>query len=158
MHPTELFVYGTLRHDQPEHKKYCRGVTGWRPARLRGKLWMVPAGYRLAVVSRQAVLLAATTDAVADEARRSALAAAEMVRASSPDDSGWIDGELLSFRDATEAWPPLDAWEEFVPGRGGCYARAVVPVEIAAAAGETPGGMAAWAYIATVVPDGSAAL
>jgi gamma-glutamylcyclotransferase (GGCT)/AIG2-like uncharacterized protein YtfP len=156
MQPTELFVYGTLRHDQPEHAKYCRGVTGWRPARLRAALWLLPAGYRIATVSPEAVLLTATADPLADESKRSALAAADVDAAGAIDaaTAPWLDGEVLSFRDAGEAWPPLDRWEEFTPGGGGCYARVVIPVEVIAAGGE-PRLIACWAYVATETPPGA---
>lgn len=158
MHPTELFVYGTLRHDQPEHARYCRGVTGWWPARLRAQLWMVPAGYRLTIVPQAAVLLTATGDAEADEMHRHGLAAeviARAVRMQEEFAAPWIDGELLRFRDATEAWPPLDRWEEFTPGRPGTYARVVVPVMVQVNHESAARAMAVWAYVATAAPAGS---
>lgn len=151
MNPTQLFVYGTLRHDQPEHAKYCRGVTGWQPARVRGQLWMLTAGYRIVTLARSAVLLNATADAAGDEMRRAALVAGQEPLA---DDSGWIEGELLSFRDAVIAWPPLDGWEDFSPTRRtGSYARVVVPVEIGDRA--HPRRIAAWMYAATEAPPGA---
>lgn len=154
---TELFVYGTLRHDQPEHAKYCRGVTGWRPARMRAQLWRLPAGYRLATVPPGAVLLAATCDHAADEERRRAItpteigAVAPILKAAAAE---WLDGEVLSFRDAAEAWPPLDRWEEFTPGGGGSYARVVLPVEIIH--GGASRIAAVWVYAATAAPPGAA--
>jgi len=63
----------------------------------------------LVVVPAAAVLLAATSDAAADEVRRNtivgeavACAALAMNAANLP----WIAGEVLEFRDAADAWPP----------------------------------------------------
>ncbi len=158
MNPTQLFVYGTLRHDQPEHVKYCRGVTGWRPARLRARSWMLPAGYRIVTVSPAAVLLRATLDAAGDERRRSRITresiGAIAAAMSAPDaDWPWVDGEVLSFRDAVDAWPALDGWEEFSPARPGSYLRVVVPVLLDPAG--SPVAIAAWVYGATDDPLGA---
>jgi gamma-glutamylcyclotransferase (GGCT)/AIG2-like uncharacterized protein YtfP len=150
--PTELFVYGTLRHDQPEHAKYCRGVTGWKPARLRAQRWMLPQRYLLAVVPADALLLLASLDLVVDEVRRLQLSVAALAAASQAGESPafpWVVGEVLFFRDAVEAWPSLDRWEEFMPGGSGAYARAVVPAEVD---GEV---YPVWAYVATSAPPGS---
>lgn len=156
----ELFVYGTLRHDQPEHARYCRGVLGWKPARLRASLWRIPAGYRLAVVPPGAVLFDATTDAIADERRRSAIDAPQLARAASAatdETTGWIEGELLAFSDAALAWPPLDAWENSAPGEPGMYPRRVVPVEVCARDARWR-VIAAWAYVGTRPAAGAVAL
>jgi hypothetical protein len=123
---------------------------------MRAQLWLVPAGYRLAVVPATAVLLTATHDAAADDALRHRFSddvMAHAVRALEDSAAPWIGGELISFRDAAEAWPPLDRWEEFTPGGSGCYSRAIVPVEILGA-GESR-TVSAWAYVATSSPVGS---
>ncbi|WP_442889453.1 gamma-glutamylcyclotransferase family protein [Congregicoccus parvus] len=159
---TELFVYGTLRHDQPEHARFCRGVVGWSRASLRGSLRRLPSGYLVLVVDPGAVLLHATGDALVDETRRRALA--DSVRTlDSTGTSGWIEGEVLRFRDAAEAWPPLDRWEDFRPGVPGAYQRCVVPVrvnaDVTSADQETRARMiAAWAYVASGAPAGSVAV
>lgn len=148
---TQLFVYGTLRHDQPEHARYCRGVRGWRPARVRGRLVPSPGGHRLLVVPPQAVFGWATADALADEARRRDITPEVMQQAAAAragdDELVWIDGELLEFADATVAWPPIDAWEDAAPGQRGLYRRGLLPVEIPGAAGGQQ-LLAAWAYFA----------
>jgi gamma-glutamylcyclotransferase (GGCT)/AIG2-like uncharacterized protein YtfP len=161
MTPTELFVYGTLRHDQPEHAQHCRGVLGWRRARMRGGLWTILAGYRLLVVEANAVLLQATRDAEADEARRRELPMSALVHAASVASARglrWVEGEVLTFGDAAEAWPPLDAWENSAPGEPALYPRVVVPVELM----EGPDGetslIAAWAYVASRAPLGATPL
>jgi gamma-glutamylcyclotransferase (GGCT)/AIG2-like uncharacterized protein YtfP len=159
---TELFVYGTLRHDQPEHARFCRGVVGWCRASLRGSLRRLPSGYLVLVVDPASVLLHATSDAVADEARRRALADA----VGTPDSTGtagWIEGEVLRFRDAVEAWPSLDRWEDFRPGVPGAYQRCVVPVRVPVSAiaddEDAPSRIvAAWAYVALEAPVGSVAV
>lgn len=151
-------MYGTLRHDQPEHARVCRGVRGWRAARVRGTLFRIPAGYRLVVVPPESVLLRASRDANADEFRRDALAAdavAHAQRAALTAKAGWIEGELLTFDDAAAAWPALDAWEDAAPGEPGLYPRCVIPVEIV---GEPARVVAAWAYVATAVLAGAVAL
>lgn len=153
--PTELFVYGTLRHDQPEHARYCRGVTGWREARLRGRLVRIVEGYLLLVVPPAAVLHRATADAAADEARRRALdptALAHAAQALERAGISWIRGELLAFADAGVAWPPLDRWEGASLDGRGVYARVVVPVWCGH---ERSAPAAAWVYAATQAPAGA---
>lgn len=155
---SSLFVYGTLRHDQPEHARYCRGVTGWRPARVRGRLCRLAEGYLLLVVPREDILLPASTDAAADEHRRAALSAGWALHpapSSNSPEADWIDGELLEFADATIAWPPLDKWEGFVPGRPGAYQRCVVPVAVGATDEGPAAIVAAWCYVAVEPPAGA---
>ena len=152
MNPSQLFVYGTLRHDQPEHERYCRGVTGWRRARIRGQLWRIPEGYLLLEVPQASVLMEAADDADADEFRRLQLD----VPAPADGEWPWIEGEVLSFRNASEAWPPIDAWEGFVTGKSNVYPRCVVPVEILDGGGWSRD--LAWAYATLRVPPASVVL
>lgn len=157
--PTELFVYGTLRHDQPEHSRYCRGVTGWRPARLRGRLFRIVEGYLLLVVPPAAILHRATPQPAADEAWRRAVGARGVARAAEALDraagSRWIAGELLAFADAAAAWPPLDHWEGASTHGSSVYARVVVPVATNDPARPL---VAAWVYAATRPPAGAVEL
>jgi len=157
--PTELFVYGTLRHDQPEHARYCRGVTGWRPARLRGKLFRLVEGYLLLVVPPAAILHRATPEPAADEAWRRAVAVGGLARADRAMEQaggGWIEGELLAFAEAAVAWPPLDRWEgTSTSGDASTYSRVVVPVHTGDVARPL---VAAWVYASTRAPAGAVAL
>lgn len=147
-----LFVYGTLRHDQPEHRQYCRGVTGWCPARVRGRLVRIPEGYLLLVVPSSSILLRASAESLSDEFRREKLSG-EIERAAMAANADepwpWIEGELLTFADAAVAWPPLDEWEGFIPGRDAVYQRCVIPVEVGDAA------VPAWTYATPNVPQAS---
>lgn len=146
MSKTQLFVYGTLRHDEPEHARFCRGGTGWQPARVRGRLVRIPEGYLLLVVPPSAILQRASVDAAADESQRATIADAAIKRAeaaATEDKWGWIDGELLTFADAAVAWPPLDEWEGCSPGRDTVYQRFVVPVRVGERA------ISAWGYVTT---------
>ena len=153
--PTELFVYGTLRHDQPEHARYCRGVVGWQPARVFGRLFRIREGYRLLVLPPQAILVRASPAAGLDEQRRRALSPAELADAAARllrTGGGWIRGELLRFADAAEAWPPLDAWEGTSTHGDSIYARIVVPVEQPDGSGLF---VPAWVYGAVEPPAGA---
>ena len=152
---TELFVYGTLRHDQPEHARYCRGVSGWQPAQVRGRLFRLVEGYLLLVVPPGAILGRATDDAAADEGRRRALApeaVMDAVRALDEAGGSWVSGELIAFEDAAVAWPPLDRWEGVSAGRDSVYARVVMPVRT-----DDPvrPWNVAWVYVATRAPTGA---
>ncbi len=157
--PTELFVYGTLRHDQPEHARYCRGVTGWRRARLRGRLFRLVEGYRLLVVPPAAILHRATHAPEVDETARRAIAARDLAQAADARDRAagthWIPGELLAFADAATAWPPLDRWEGASTHRDSVYVRVVVPVAV-----DDPERplVAAWVYAASRAPAGAVEL
>lgn len=149
MAETQLFVYGTLRHDQPEHARFCRGLTGWEPARVRGQLTRISEGYLLLVVPDSAVLLRASTDAAADEVKRAKIDQAALAPGYGAGDAGscdWIEGELLTFADAAVAWPPLDEWEGFTPDGDAVYQRSVIPVSVGGAM------TAAWAYVTTELP------
>lgn len=154
--PTELFVYGTLRHDQPEHARYCRGVAGWRPARLRGRLFRLVEGYLLLVLPPAAILHRATPEPGADEAWRRAVARSGLARADAVMEraaaGGWVAGELLAFADAAAAWPPLDRWEGASMSGHSVYARVVVPVHTGDAARPLA---VAWVYAATRAPVGA---
>ena len=98
------------------------------------------------------ILLVATADPVADEKRR----ADRRVPAGEPVDWPWIEGELLDFRDAAEAWPPIDGWEGFVPGQECVYPRCLAPIEVAE--GDCWSAKLAWVYATIKVPAGSAAV
>lgn len=68
----------------------------------------------------------------------------------------WIEGELLAFPDATNAWPPLDGWEGVSPaGEPTVYARVVVPVDTG---GDAQPLVAAWVYASTRAPSGAVEL
>lgn len=151
---TELFVYGTLRHDQPEHARFCRGVTAWRPARVRGRLWRLPSGYLLLVVPAEDVFLRATNSPDEDERRRSRLRRSEIALPSAHD--VWVEGEILTFADAAVAWPPIDAWEDFTPGCATAYQRTVVRADGCGAPGDP--AVHAWAYVAVEPPPGASPL
>jgi gamma-glutamylcyclotransferase (GGCT)/AIG2-like uncharacterized protein YtfP len=154
--PTELFVYGTLRHDQPEHAMYCRGVTGWRPARLHGRLFRIVEGYLLLVLPPAGILHRATPEPEADEAWRRVITPAGLARADAAMEQaaggGWIDGEMLAFGDAVAAWPSLDYWEGASTSGHSVYARVVVPVHTG---DPTRPLVAAWVYAATRAPVGA---
>lgn len=157
--PTELFVYGTLRHDQPEHARYCRGVTAWTRARLRGRLYRIVEGYRLLVLPAVAILQRATDDPHADDMSRRAFSpavieAAAAAASRADPEATWIEGELLRFAEAAMAWPPLDAWEGTSTHGDSVYARVVVPV-YPADPDQPP--RAAWVYASTRVPAGAVA-
>jgi hypothetical protein len=112
-------------------------------------LWKIPEGYLLLEVPGRAILMEATSDAVADEKRRSRLGPPV------PNDDGWpwVEGEVLSFRDAIEAWPTIDDWECFVPGEENVYPRRVVCLEVLDAGGWST--THSWVYAAARVPPGS---
>lgn len=152
---TELFVYGTLRHNQPEHSRLCRGVTAWRKARMRGRLVILREGYLLMIVDPRAMLREATHDVEADEHHRSEMTrrgAANAIAAEAKD--GWVEGELLAFADAARAWPPLDEWECYKPGAGGVYRRTIAVAEIMTHSGRWE-RRPIWAYLASQAPAGS---
>jgi len=160
--PTELFVYGTLKHDQPEHARFCRGVTGWRRARVSGRLFRLREGYLILFCPESRLLLEASPHARADEVRREALARryAEAGREPGPQADAVasepsVGGEVLCFADAEEAWPSLDEWEGFVPGQGGVYRRVVTPVEILDDEGRPCERRFVWVYATSRVPPGA---
>ena len=149
----ELFVYGTLRHDEPEHRAYCHGVVGWTPARVRGRVYRLKEGWLLLVVPADDVIFDASADPEADEARR---AASDVVECVAPHEAQWpwVHGELLRFDHHESVWPPIDAWECFEPSQPGVYRRAVIPVVVESEPG-FPAVLPAWAYAATEVPEGA---
>ena len=155
--PTALFVYGTLRHDRPEHARYCRGLVRWEVARVRGQLYRLVEGYDMLVVASACVPLCASTDAREDEQRRISLGPEALAQAIVGAQGDWVWGELLHLADAGEAWPTLDGWEGAVPGGVSTYARLVVPVHTCSAC-DWANESFAWVYANTQPPVGARAI
>ena len=141
-----LFVYGSLMRGHENHVACCGGFREVRAATVRGRLYRQPSGYPMLVVPAAAVLASGTDDPRKDALtlrRLAAEAARRPVCVDEVAEGEWepIAGELFTFDDAALRLPRLDALEDFRPGGGGLYERAVVALE-----GDD--GALAWTYVA----------
>jgi hypothetical protein len=145
--PFELFVYGSLKPGESGHGLFCAEVRSVR-ARVRGALFEAPEGYPVLFVAEGDVLAEGTENPVED-ARRALAHGPASPRAPAEHANGiplrWIDGFVLRFIDAGRSVPPIDEYEDFVPGIPSPYRRVLIPI-----AGDPPG--TAWTYIAPPGP------
>lgn len=135
----KLFVYGTLKHGQRNHERFCRGAATVERATVRGRLYDLPLGFPALVVPEDDVRAVGTADYAADAALPGRIGTRE------PEPlAGWdtVHGELMTFDDPEERLPKIDGLEGFRPGVEGFYTRVLVPVML------TEGGrcVLAWAY------------
>ena len=138
-HPLCLFVYGTLKHGERNHERFCRGANTIEAATVRGILYDLPLGFPALVVPKQNVRATGTRDYPGD-AKLSCV-----VDAPSPEDlEGWdvVRGELLRFDNPNVRLAEIDDLEGFRPGERCFYTRVLV------AATPLRGGEAvlSWAY------------
>ena len=148
-----LFVYGTLRPGGTNHHRFCSGALSIEPAAIVGEMAVLPAGYPMATVPSETILLRGTPwglwDAVRAEAvrpERIAAAGRKLRRSEGGQGGGsspWslIAGEVLTFDDPEPRLAALDRLEGFRPGRSALYARVFVPLQ-------SHPGRAAWVYVA----------
>jgi gamma-glutamylcyclotransferase (GGCT)/AIG2-like uncharacterized protein YtfP len=144
----DLFVYGSLKPGEAGHELFCREALRAEPARVRGALFEAPEGYPVLLVT-EAEVLAEGTENPARDARR-ALRHGSVSRGRPADHAygirlRWIDGFVLRFAEPNRQIPPIDEYEDFVPGTPGPYRRVLI-----ATAGESAG--AAWTYISPPGP------
>ena len=132
-----LFVYGTLKHGERNHDRFCRDATTVKRAAVRGRLYDLPFGFPALVVPGEDVRAVGTMDYLADaELTRGVPARAR------EDFPGWdtVHGELLTFSDGEDRLPKIDGLEGYVPGEGEFYVRVLVPVALVG------GTVLAWTY------------
>jgi gamma-glutamylcyclotransferase (GGCT)/AIG2-like uncharacterized protein YtfP len=148
----DVFVYGTLKRDQRNHERFCRGALAMREATVPGRLYDLPFGFPALVVPKEAVQATGTTDYLFD-ARASSHAQTGPQEVSPAWDI--VYGELLTFDDPKKRLPDLDALEGFRPDEGGFYRRVLVPATLAGASTN----VLAWTYAVdstsgTYLPEG----
>lgn len=138
-HLLRLFVYGTLKHGERNHDRFCQGASAVEVATARGRLYDLPFGFPALVVPKEDVYSVGTGDYPGD-AKLSHHAPVPPPRSL----EGWdeIQGELLLFDDPEKRLPEIDGLEGFRPGAECFYTRVLVPVT-PVQGGET---VLAWAY------------
>jgi gamma-glutamylcyclotransferase (GGCT)/AIG2-like uncharacterized protein YtfP len=98
-----VFVYGTLKPGGRAWARLCEGkVADAKPARVRGRLYHLSAGY----------------PALRDDSKNAESATRESSGGPVPaaDETNWVHGWRLVLRDAA-ALRAFDEWEEFDPAR-----------------------------------------
>ncbi len=139
-----IFVYGTLRPGGPNHERYCRGVVAIEPAKVRGRIEHLPAGYPMLHVSGDEVLARGSSDPHADAALQEDWRA----RTLSAPEGASVEGELLGFDDPERRFARLDALEGFRAAGGGLYDRVLVRAVVTKTGIVVP----AWVYVAPSPP------
>lgn len=141
-----LFVYGTLRSDQPEHRTHSPRSLSRSIASVTGTLYELEEGYPLLIVPATSILLSASRDWLRDWSRATVFDSAT-IPTPSQERSSRIQGELIEIPLEPDALTKPDRWEGFSLDRPSIYRRVIVPAALA------DGTMvAAWAYIAVQIP------
>ena len=142
-----LFVYGTLRSDQPEHRTHSPRSLSRSIASVTGTLFELEEGYPLLIVPATSIVLTASRDWLRDwnQATMFDLAA---IPNPSQERSSRIWGELVEIPIEQDALTKPDRWEGFSLDQPCIYQRVIVPATLAD--GRI---VAAWAYVATQIPS-----
>lgn len=129
-----LFVYGTLRSGTRAHRRYCPNAIDSRPATVRGRLYQLSAGYPALELPPGNVLAVGTVDPLADARVQSEWNQSGVAHAMTALEGDWdaVAGEVFSLPDPLRDLPPVDAFEEFLPGGPSLYERVLVWVEMGA--------------------------
>lgn len=139
-----IFVYGTLKRGYGNHQRYCQGFVKAEPATVRGRLYRLPPGYPILVVPEADILATGSSDHAADMELYARLSRESCtIGAAEPLAGDWqaIAGEMITFDDPLVRLPPLDALENFRPGRPSTYLRVLVQTE-------GPSREIVWTYVA----------
>lgn len=142
-----LFVYGTLKRGGSNHAIYCSDVVGVKPARVPGRLWVLPAGFPMLEVPR-GLRLAEGSDDHAGDAQLSGPFTSQVWPPRIDPPFGWVQGEMMTFLDPLHTLREMDGLECFQPGRPSLYARSLI-----AAQSEDGAWFATWAYVAPGAPE-----
>ena len=150
-----LFVYGTLRSDQPEHRTHSPRSLSRSIASVTGTLYELDEGYPLLIVPATSIVLPASRDWLRDWNQATMFDLAT-IPDPSQERSSHIWGELIEIPLEPDALTKPDKWEGFSLDRPSIYQRVFIPATLA------DGRMvAAWAYVTTqnpttakLIPDG----
>lgn len=141
-----LFVYGTLRSDQPEHLTHSPRSLSRSIASVTGTLYELEEGYPLLIVPATSIVLSASRDWLRDWNQATMFDLAT-IPDPSQERSSRIWGELIEIPLEPDALTKPDKWEGFSLDRPSIYQRVIIPAALA------DGRMvAAWAYVATQIP------
>ncbi len=111
VHPTRLFVYGTLRLGQANHACFCANATDIVPAITWGRLYALDLGFPALEVPAGHILAQGTDDPLADAATQVGWPEVRLERPEG--DWDLIEGELMTF--ANPGWDFAHRWSGGVP-------------------------------------------
>ncbi|MDD5697875.1 MAG: gamma-glutamylcyclotransferase [Victivallaceae bacterium] len=141
---TELFVYGTLKKEFPNHH-YCHNAVNIELATICGRIYQLPPGYPALIVPPENIIAKGTGSPVRDAKTQFEY------NLTTPEfriQTGWqeVHGEMVVFNNPDRDVPPIDRLE----GVPRYYERVLLPIRQA-------NGIiiAAWVYIMYRVPTGS---
>ncbi len=141
-----LFAYGTLRSDQPEGEIFQDRLISCTPARIQGRLYVLPEGYPVLEISPHQIISVATDDPFSDWER--AIKKSEHSGKFITTSQSWIEGELLTFPLEHNVFESMDAWEGFSPAKDSLYQRVITQ------AYDNHGKrLFCWAYVSTSTPE-----
>jgi gamma-glutamylcyclotransferase (GGCT)/AIG2-like uncharacterized protein YtfP len=147
-----MFVYGTLKHGERNHERYCSDALRVEEGAVSGELYDLPLfGYPELIVPEESVRAFGTDDPARDTELQERLVPWHPSTPEGP----LVSGEILYFDDAGSRLPAIDRLEGFDPADASShYRRVLLPVET-----EEGRALLAWAYAVrepsgTYLPDG----
>ena len=135
-----MFVYGTLKRGERNHKRYCSGALRVEKGAVRGELYDLPhVGYPELIVAEESVRAFGTDDPARDAEVQGRLAQGDPSTLEGP----LVYGDILYFHDAKNHLPAIDRLEGYGPAYASShYRRVLLPVEP-----EEGRALLAWAYV-----------
>lgn len=141
-----LFVYGTLRSDQPEHRSHGPISLSRSIAKVAGTLFELAEGYPILKVPHSRVILSASHDWLGDWKKATGTVSTISTNVVFAE-SSLVKGELVEIPLVPNALSKPDKWEGFNVDQTNVYQRVVIP-----AIKEDGALVPAWAYISTQIP------
>ncbi len=140
---TQIAVYGTLKSQYGNHRRFCGNAVKIEPVMLCGKLYDLPAGFPALQVPKESIIAHWSEDILADAQAQQKASKGKLEFSIC---EGWhrVFGELITFANPERDLPPIDRLEGVAVG---FYDRVLVPAQK-----EDGTVVAAWVYIMHELP------
>ncbi len=141
-----LAVYGTLKSQYGNHRRFCGNAIKIEPVMLCGKLYNLPAGFPALQVPKENILAHRSNSIIADAQAQQEISKGKVEFSIC---EGWhrVFGELITFANPERDLPPIDRLEGVAIG---FYDRVLVPAQK-----EYGTVISAWVYIMHKLPAGA---
>lgn len=123
-----LFVYGTLKQGQRNHRRFCAGATNIQRATLWGRLHHLDQGYPGLEIPPEHIMAQGSHDPLADVGLQTSSQPQELTRPVG--DWDLVEGEIITFANPRHELPAIDRLEAFYPGNESEYYRVLVTARL----------------------------